>query len=173
MSVIVIEPVRYEDERGWFSETFQASRYAALGVPSEFAQDSVSFSRRHVLRGLHLQQPHAQGKLVQCLRGTVLDVAVDVRDGSPTFGQHVSHELSEENGVQLWIPEGFAHGFVVLSNEALFHYKCTVPYDPDGQVSIRWDDPELGIDWQVAAPVLSPKDAAAPRLSELRQAPRT
>ena len=169
MSVINIEPARFADERGWFSETFQAARYAALGVPTQFAQDSVSFSRRHVLRGLHMQHPHAQGKLVQCLRGTVLDIAVDVRDGSPTFGEHVTHELSEQNGVQLWIPEGFAHGFVVLSDEALFHYKCTVPYDPDGQVSIRWDDPELGIDWRVEAPILSEKDAAAPPLRTLQR----
>ena len=168
MSVIVIEPQRYKDDRGWFSETFQAQRYAALGIPTVFAQDSVSWSRRHELRGLHLQEPHAQGKLVSCLSGTVLDVAVDLRDGSPTYGEHVSHELSAENGVQLWIPEGYAHGFVVLGDEALFHYKCTVPYDPNGQVSIRWTDPDLGIDWQVESPVLSEKDANAPLLTALR-----
>jgi dTDP-4-dehydrorhamnose 3,5-epimerase len=164
VSVIVVEPARYEDERGWFSESFQRDRYAALGIPTEFAQDSLSLSHKHVLRGLHLQEP-AQGKLVTCLTGTIYDVAVDVRPGSRTYKQWIAHELSGENGKQLWIPEGYAHGFVVLSDEALFHYKCTTPYAPDGQISIRWDDPELGIDWPVRDPVLSAKDAAAPLLT--------
>jgi len=167
VSVIVVEPTRYEDDRGWFSESFQASRYAALGIPTEFAQDSLSWSRKHVLRGLHLQRP-AQGKLVQCMSGVVFDVAVDVRPDSPTFKQWVAHELSGENGKQLWIPEGYAHGFVVLSDEALFHYKCTTPYAPDGQISIRWDDPEIGVDWPVCDPVLSEKDRNAPPLSALQ-----
>jgi len=164
--VIVVEPTRYADERGWFAETFQKDRYAALGIPTEFAQDSVSLSRKHVLRGLHFQCP-LQGKLVQCLRGEVFDVAVDVRLDSPTFGQWVGHRLSEENGKQLWIPEGYAHGFVVLSEEALFHYKSTTPYAPDGQLSIRWDDPDIGVEWPIDNPILSQKDRDAPLLSEL------
>ena len=156
--IIVVEPERFEDERGWFMESFRAERYAALGIPTEFAQDSLSWSRKHVLRGLHLQDP-AQGKLVQCLSGAVYDVAVDVRKDSPTYKHWVAHELSGENGKQVWIPEGYAHGFLVLSDEALFSYKCTVPYAPDGQISIRWDS--FGIDWPVKDPILSEKDAAA------------
>jgi dTDP-4-dehydrorhamnose 3,5-epimerase len=162
--VRVFEPRRFEDDRGWFQETYQASN-----LPQTFAQDSLSHSRKHVLRGLHLQHPHLQGKLVYCLVGRVLDVAVDLRADSATYGQHVAHELSADNGKQLWIPEGFAHGFVVLSDEALFAYKSTVPYDPNGQVSIRWNDPALGIDWGVTDPVLSEKDANAPLLSDLAQ----
>lgn len=167
MSVIVVEPPRFEDERGWFSETFRKERYEALGIPTGFAQDSLSWSRKHVLRGLHLQRP-AQGKLVMCVVGKVFDVAVDVRRDSPTFGTWVGHELSEENGRQLWIPEGFAHGFVVLSEGALFHYKSTVPYAADGQLSIRWDDPDIAIHWPVDDPVLSEKDRDAPPLSALQ-----
>jgi len=165
--VIVVEPRRFEDERGWFAETFQRDRYAALGIPGEFAQDSLSWSRKHVLRGLHLQRP-AQGKLVMCVVGEVFDVAVDVRPDSPTFGTWVGHTLSAENGLQLWIPEGFAHGFLVLSESALFHYKSTVPYAPGGQLSIRWDDPDIGIDWPIREPVLSEKDRDAPPLSALQ-----
>ena len=146
-------------------ESFQAARYAEHGIPTEFAQDSLSWSGARVLRGLHLQHPRAQGKLVSCLQGEVLDVAVDVRPGSSTFGSHTTHLLSADNGHQVWIPEGFAHGFVVLGESALFHYKCTRDYDPRGQLSIRWDDPELAINWHIASPVLSPKDAAAPLLS--------
>jgi len=164
VSVVVVEPERHDDERGWFRETFRADRYRELGIPSEFAQDSLSWSRKHVLRGLHLQDP-AQGKLVYCLQGTVWDVAVDVREGSPTFGKWEAHELSGENGKQVWIPEGYAHGFVVLSDGALFAYKSTVPYEPEGQIAIRWDDPQIGIEWPICEPVLSAKDAAAPPLS--------
>ena len=162
--VLIIEPARYRDDRGWFMESFQAERYAEHGIRATFAQDSVSWSEAGVLRGLHLQHPGAQGKLVCCLEGEVLDVAVDVRPGSATFGKHITHLLSATNGQQLWIPEGFAHGFVAGRAGALFHYKCTRPYVPAGQVSIRWDDPKLAIDWGIVAPVLSEKDARAPLL---------
>jgi len=164
--VLRIEPQRFEDERGWFNEAFRASAYAAWGIPASFPQDSVSRSRRGVLRGLHFQHPAAQGKLVSCLEGEVLDVAVDLRLGSPTFGRHVATRLSSANGIQKWIPEGFAHGFLVLSNWALFHYKCTREYDPGGQFSIRWDDPELGIEWPIASPAVSIRDATAQSFSD-------
>ena len=166
--VMVIEPRRFEDDRGWFMETFKQCRSR-----QRFEQDSLSYSKRNVLRGLHMQLPHAQGKLVYCVTGRVRDVAVDLREGSPTYGQHVVHEISAEDGRQIYIPEGFAHGFVVLSEDALFAYKSTVPYDPDGQVSIRWDDPDLGIDWGVTDPILSEKDADAPLLRDASRDLRT
>ena len=162
--VLIIEPTRFQDDRGWFMESFQAERYAEHGIPTTFAQDSLSWSTAGVLRGLHLQHPGAQGKLVSCLRGEVLDVAVDVRPNSATFGKHITHLLSAANSQQLWIPEGFAHGFVAGRAGALFHYKCTRAYDPDGQLSIRWNDPDIAVDWQNDAPSLSPKDAEAPLL---------
>jgi dTDP-4-dehydrorhamnose 3,5-epimerase len=162
--VLLIEPRRFEDSRGWFAESFQAHRYAEHGIPTGFAQDSLSWSGKHVLRGLHMQVPRAQGKLVSCLRGEIFDVAVDLRPGSPTERQCVVNRLTESNGHQLWIPPRFAHGFLVLGDGALFHYKCTEPYDPAGQLSIRWNDPELSIPWPVQAPILSEKDAAAPLL---------
>jgi dTDP-4-dehydrorhamnose 3,5-epimerase len=130
-----------------------------------FVQDNLSRSARGVLRGLHLQNPKAQGKLVAVLRGAVRDVAVDVRVGSPTFGQHVAVELTEENRRQFWVPRGFAHGFVVLSETADFFYKCDELYSPADEIVVRWDDPELAIDWAVSSPTLSPRDAAAPSLA--------
>lgn len=165
--VLLLEPRVFRDERGWFLETWRDARYAEAGVAPRFVQDNVSVSRRGVIRGLHYQEPGAQGKLVSVLRGRVLDVAVDVRAGSPTFGRWVGYELSDENGHQLWIPEGFAHGFSVLSGEAVFAYKCTAPYVPAGERTVRWDDPDLAIDWRVADPVVSDKDREGRFLRDL------
>jgi dTDP-4-dehydrorhamnose 3,5-epimerase len=166
--VLLIEPRVFRDGRGHFLETWSAERYAALGLPASFVQDNVSASRRGVLRGLHFQHPHAQGKLVQVLRGAVFDVAVDVRFGSPTFGRWVGAELSADNARQLWVPAGFAHGFQVTSAEdAVFLYKCTECYAPAAEATIRWDDPEIGIRWPLPDPVLSGKDAEAPPLAEI------
>ena len=165
--IVIVHPRVLADARGDFRELFHADRYAAAGLPATFVQDNVSRSRRGVLRGLHLQSPNAQGKLVAVVAGAVLDVAVDVRRGSPTFGRWAAVELTAENGVQLWIPPGFAHGFVVLGEGATFAYKCTAPYCPADELTVRWDDPALAIDWRVDAPVLSEKDAAAPTLAEI------
>ena len=164
--VLLIEPAVYRDERGSFIETFRDERYAKHGITGPFVQDSLSLSHRGVLRGLHLQWPRAQGKLVYVVQGEVFDVAVDVRQDSPTFRRWVGHTLSGDDGRQMWIPPGFAHGFVVTSEKALFAYKCTEAYDPGGEVAIRWNDPEVAIDWPVDDPVLSPRDAAAPLLRD-------
>ena len=165
--VVEFRPRVFGDERGFFLESFNGRRYAEAGVPDAFVQDNLSRSARGVLRGLHYQHPEAQGKLVQVLEGTVFDVAVDIRHGSPTFGRWVGVELRAPVVNQLWIPPGFAHGFCVTSDSALFLYKCTAYYDPGGDFSLRWDDPQLGIDWPVAEPVLSAKDGAAPTLAEM------
>jgi dTDP-4-dehydrorhamnose 3,5-epimerase len=169
--VIIIEPKLFGDQRGFFLETFQFHRYAEHGISRPFVQDNMSRSVYGVLRGLHLQNPLTQGKLVSALRGKVLDVAVDVRVGSPNFGRHVAVELSEENRRQLWVPRGFAHGFVVLSETADFFYKCDDLYSPKDEVSIRWDDPAIGIDWGVEKPSLSAKDADAALLSDVKNLP--
>lgn len=169
---VVIEPRLFGDQRGFFLETYQFPRYSEHGVTCPFVQDNLSRSARGVLRGLHLQNPFPQGKLVTVLRGKVLDVAVDVRVGSPNFGRHVAVELSEENRRQLWVPRGFAHGFVVLSETADFFYKCDDLYSPKDEVSIRWNDPAIGIDWGVETPSLSAKDADAPLLAEIKNLPR-
>lgn len=168
--VLVVEPNVLRDARGFFLETWQAARYREAGIALPFVQDNLSKSRRGTLRGLHLQHPRDQGKLVGVPLGRVLDVAVDVRIGSPTFGRHVAVELSDENHRQLWIPPGFAHGFQVLSDEALFAYKCTDLYDPACELGVRWDDPDVGIAWPVASPTVSAKDVALPRLSEIDRA---
>jgi dTDP-4-dehydrorhamnose 3,5-epimerase len=168
--VLILEPRRYEDSRGYFFELCNERRLAETGLPVGFVQDNVSRSVRGVLRGLHYQHPSGQGKLVTVLSGVVFDVAVDVRRGSPTFGQWVGEYLSEENGRQLYIPEGFAHGFVVLSDFALFHYKCTEYYDPKAEHTILWNDPDLGIEWPVVDPVLSEKDRRGVRLRDLQTA---
>lgn len=164
--VLLIKPRLFRDERGRFLETWRASAYDAHGV-GPFVQDNVSVSRRNVLRGLHLQHPGAQGKLVNVLRGRVFDVGVDVRVGSPTFGKWVGAELSDENGFQLYIPPGFAHGFVTLSDEVVFGYKCTTYYAPQSERTVRWDDPAIAVAWPCDEPVLAPKDAAAPSLAEI------
>lgn len=150
--VLLIEPKVHGDARGFFTELFQAERYAQHGVREPFVQDNLSLSRRGVLRGLHFQNPHAQGKLVSVLTGEVFDVAVDIRRGSPTFGRWTSAILSGTNHHQLWIPAGFAHGFLVMSDEALFSYKCTELYHPAAERVIRWDDPEIGIAWPLTEP---------------------
>lgn len=165
--VLLIEPRVFRDERGYFTETWHQSRYADVGIPGPFVQDNLSYSTKGVLRGLHYQWPAAQGKLVSVLRGEVFDVAVDVRRGSRTFGRWVGEVLSAGNARQLWIPEGFAHGFVVLSDDALFQYKVTAPYAPADEVTLRWDEPAFGIEWPVAHPRLGARDADAPALDAL------
>ncbi|MEH2491793.1 dTDP-4-dehydrorhamnose 3,5-epimerase [Bradyrhizobium rifense] len=170
--VLIIEPKLFGDQRGFFLETYQFERYAQSGVAQPFVQDNLSRSRHGVLRGLHLQNPGTQGKLVTALRGRVLDVAVDVRVGSPNFGRHVAVELNEENRRQLWVPRGFAHGFAVLSETADFFYKCDALYSPKDEISVRWNDPAIGIDWGLADPSLSPKDADAPLLADVKNLPR-
>jgi len=170
--VLLIEPRLIGDARGFFMETYRSDRYAACGIARPFIQDNLSRSAKGVLRGLHVQHRQSQGKLVSVLRGRVLDVAVDVRRGSPTFGAHVAVELSEENRRQLWIPRGFAHGFLVLSDVADLAYKCDNLYSPGDESVVRWNDPELAIAWGVENPILSARDAAAPLLREIRDLPK-
>jgi dTDP-4-dehydrorhamnose 3,5-epimerase len=165
--VVILEPKVYRDPRGYFMETWNLARYAALGLPETFVQDNLSYSTRGVLRGLHYQHPCAQGKLVSVLRGEVYDVAVDIRVGSPTFGRWVGVPLSDENKRELYIPPGFAHGFVVTSETALFCYKCTEYYQPQSEASVLWNDPALGITWPLGEPALSAKDQTAPRLADI------
>jgi dTDP-4-dehydrorhamnose 3,5-epimerase len=169
--LVIIEPRLVGDPRGFFLETFQAERYLPWGISRPFVQDNLSRSTFGVLRGLHLQNPKAQGKLVTVLRGRVLDVAVDVRLGSPTFGRHIAIELSEDNRRQLWVPRGFAHGFVVLSETADFFYKCDELYSPSDEIAIRYNDPAIGIEWGIETPKLSGKDAQAPLLAEVPRLP--
>jgi dTDP-4-dehydrorhamnose 3,5-epimerase len=169
--VLIVEPKLFGDQRGFFLETYQFQRYVEAGIHRPFVQDNMSRSASGVLRGLHLQNPFTQGKLVSAMRGRVLDVAVDVRVGSPNFARHVAVELSEENRRQLWVPRGFAHGFVVLSETADFFYKCDDQYSPKDEVSIRWNDPAIGIKWGIDNPSLSAKDAAAPLLAEIKNLP--
>ena len=165
--VKLISPDVFHDHRGFFIETFQCDRYATKGIGHRFVQDNLSFSKRGILRGMHLQYPHPQGKLVYVLQGEVFDVAVDVRVGSPTFGQWVGEVISAENKRQLWVPEGFAHGFCVTSETALFVYKCTDFYNRATEISLRWDDPDVGIDWPISNPELADKDAQAPCLRDI------
>jgi dTDP-4-dehydrorhamnose 3,5-epimerase len=165
----IIEPRIFGDERGFFLETFQAVRYEQeAGIDLPFVQDNHSRSARGVLRGLHFQKTKPQGKLVRVVRGEVYDVAVDIRKGSATFGEWEGVILSEDNKKQFWVPPGFAHGFVVLSDTADFEYKCTDYYDPSDEGSILWSDPDLDIPWPIANPVLSTKDESAKRLVDLR-----
>ena len=165
----IIEPSVFGDERGFFLETFQVIRYEQeAGIDLPFVQDNHSRSARGVLRGLHFQKTKPQGKLVRVVRGEVYDVAVDIRKGSATFGEWEGVILSEENKKQFWMPPGFAHGFVILSDTADFEYKCTDYYDPCDEGSILWSDPDLDITWPITNPVLSTKDASAKRLSDLR-----
>lgn len=170
MPIKLIKPRRFADDRGWFSETYNARTYAALGVTVAFCQDNHSMSRpAGVLRGLHFQRPpHAQAKLVRCVRGAIWDVAVDIRTGSPTFGRFVATELTAENGWQLFVPEGFAHGFVTLAPDTEVEYKVSDFYSPDCDGGLIWNDPDLAVPWPLAdgAPILSDKDQKLPRLSE-------
>jgi dTDP-4-dehydrorhamnose 3,5-epimerase len=163
----LIDPVVHGDERGSFFEGWNQAAWARQGLDLTFVQSNVSVSRRGVLRGLHYQWPHPQGKLVSVLEGEVYDVAVDIRRGSPGFGRWTAAVLSAENRREFWIPEGFAHGFVVLSERAIFHYLCTAPYVREADAGLRWDDARLAIDWPVSAPNLSGKDAGLPFLDEV------
>ncbi|MBN6150353.1 dTDP-4-dehydrorhamnose 3,5-epimerase [Xanthomonas sp. AmX2] len=167
---LVIEPAVFGDERGFFFETWNAERFGQHGLPTKFVQSNVSSSSKGVLRGLHYQWPNPQGKLVSVLEGEVYDVAVDIRQGSPHFGRWTAAVLSAENKKQFWIPEGFAHGFAVLSERAIFSYLCTAGYDKAADASVRWDDARIGIDWPIGSPVLSDKDAKAPFLEEIAAA---
>lgn len=165
--VLIVDPEVHGDERGFFLETFQAVRFAQeTGADVTFVQDNHSRSRRGVLRGLHAQKKHPQGKLVRAARGEVFDVAVDIDPASATFRQWVGVMLSDTNHRQLWIPPGYAHGFQVLSEIADFEYKCTDYYDPDDEIGVVWNDPDVGIEWPLSAPTLSAKDRA---LSSLRR----
>lgn len=168
--VLILTPGRIGDQRGFFSETWSRPRFAEAGIDVDFVQDNLSMSEAAgTVRGLHFQAPpRAQAKLVRCGRGRVFDVAVDIRRGSPTFGKWAGVELSFENGRQLFLPAGFAHGFATLEPASELVYKCSDTYAPEAEGAIRWDDPEIGIDWPVkGAPILSGKDAAAPFFSEL------
>lgn len=167
--VVLIKPRTFGDARGYFFETWQDDKFAAAGISARFVQDNHSHSTRHTLRGLHFQIEQPQGKLVRVSRGEVFDVAVDIRRSSPRFGQWVGAVLSETNHQMLWVPAGFAHGYLALSEEVDFLYKCTDYYAPQHERAIRWDDPQLSIAWPLAAgvmPILSGKDAAAPTLNE-------
>lgn len=169
-TLILISPERHGDHRGFFAETYSRRKYTELGIEDEFVQDNHSLSRDvGTLRGLHYQAPpHAQAKLVRCGRGALFDVAVDIRSGSPTFGQWEGYELTAENGEQLYVPVGFAHGFVTLEPDSEIVYKCSDYYAPETEGAILWNDPDISIDWPTDAdPILSEKDAVAPLLSEL------
>lgn len=163
--LVLFEPPVHRDDRGWFMESWNRARYS--GLP-EFVQDNVSRSRKGVLRGLHYQHPNEQAKLLTVLHGEVYDVAVDIRVGSPTFRRWTAVHLSAENARQLFVPAGFAHGFVSLADRTVLTYKCSALYDPDAEHTLLWDDPSLGIDWPVHAPVLSPKDRAGLPLATLQ-----
>jgi dTDP-4-dehydrorhamnose 3,5-epimerase len=165
--VLLVEPRVFSDARGFFLERYHAERYAAHGLAARFVQDNHSRSRRGALHGLHFQRLHPQGKLVECVRGEVYDVVVDLRKSSLTFGRWHGITLSDAPPRQLWIPPGLAHGFCVLSEEADFLYKCTDYYRPDDEGGLVWDDPDLAIAWPVEAPLLSEKDRRLPRLRDL------
>ena len=163
-----MEPDVYSDERGFFLETWNSTHYEKAGIKDSFVQDNVSFSKKGVLRGLHFQYPQSQGKLVLVLSGEVVDVAVDIRNDSPTFGQWISEVLSDVNHRQMYVPPGFAHGYCVTSETAVFSYKCTDFYNPGSEGGIIWNDPDINIDWPMEEPILSPKDADYPRLKDIR-----
>jgi dTDP-4-dehydrorhamnose 3,5-epimerase len=160
--VLILKPDVYSDERGYFFESYNEKIFTEFGIASNFVQDNISKSRKNTIRGLHYQVgEYAQGKLCEVLFGRVLDVAVDIRKGSPTYGKYTAAELSDENHYLIWIPEGFAHGFAVLSAEALFHYKCTQFYSKPHERALNYADPQLAIDWRVANPIVSDKDRSA------------
>ena len=167
--LLEIFPTVFGDHRGYFYESYNKEAFANIGVHHEFVQDNQSLSNKGVLRGLHFQNPpFAQGKLVRVIKGSVLDVVVDIRVGSPTYGQHHKVLLSGENKLQFWIPPGFAHGFLTLEDQTIFSYKCTEVYNKESEGSVLWNDPELGIVWDVKDPMLSPKDIEAKPLAELQ-----
>ena len=165
--VIIVEPDIYKDHRGFFLESYNQKIYRENGIDANFVQDNHSKSEKGILRGMHNQNPNPQAKLVRVIKGAVLDVAVDVRIGSPTFGKWVSVELSEDNFRHLFVPQGFLHGFYVLSDTAEFQYKCDNFYSKQDEISVRWDDPQIGIDWPVKEPILSEKDKNAPLLKDI------
>ncbi len=166
--VLIVEPKLFGDHRGWFMETWQEEKYRDAGIAGPFVQDNMALSSHGILRGLHVQQPYSQGKLVQVVSGEVFDVAVDIRTGSPWFGKWVGVLLSADNHRQLWVPPGFAHGYVVTSNQAVFSYKCTDFYHPETEFSVLWNDPDIGIDWPIVGPpCLSEKDQTAPLLRNI------
>lgn len=167
--VLLLTPRRFPDDRGSFAELWEGERYRALGLPATWAQDNISVSRRGVIRGLHFQWPRAQGKLVTVLHGEVLDAMVDVRVGSPTFGQALTVTLSSRDLRQIWIPRGIAHGFCAVEEGTVLGYKCDGRYDPAAERTLRWDDPALGIRWPVDDPIVAAKDAAGRRLSEFHE----
>ncbi len=164
----IIDPVVFEDDRGYFLESFRTELLKENGIDVHFVQDNISKSFRDTIRGLHYQKEKPQAKLVQCMKGAILDVAVDVRKNSKTFGNYVAVKLTEENHRQLFIPEGFAHGFSVVSDEAIVHYKCSEYYDQASERGIRWDDPLIRINWDVSRPILSEKDRKQPLFSSLK-----
>ena len=165
--VIIIKPDVFGDDRGYFFESFHEEKFAQLGIKGPFVQDNESSSQKDVLRGLHFQrEPFAQGKLVRVIRGAVLDIAVDIRRSSPTFGKWVSMKLTGKNKWICWIPAGFAHGFVTLEDDTVFTYKCTATYNKASEGSVRWNDPELNINWGITSPLLSEKDILAPLLKD-------
>ncbi len=165
--LLIIRPRVFEDDRGYFFESFRLDKMRESGVTLDFVQDNESKSQKGVLRGLHFQNPpFEQGKLVRVVKGAVLDVAVDIRRDSQTYGEWLSQELSEDNKTMLWIPPGFAHGFLTLKDDTIFQYKCTNYYNKESEGSIRWNDPDLNIDWGVENPVVSEKDRTAPFFSE-------
>jgi dTDP-4-dehydrorhamnose 3,5-epimerase len=169
--VLLIEPKVFADDRGFFIETYRADVFREAGIGDAFVQDNHSRSAHGVLRGLHYQEPNAQGKLVRCTRGAIFDVAVDIRRGSPSFGRWFGIELSDANKLMLWIPAGFAHGFCALEDNSDLVYKCTSLYDAASDRSLLWNDPDIGIEWPIKEPVLSPKDANAPRLADTATLP--
>lgn len=166
--VRIVELQRFGDERGWFCELWQKERYQKLEIGDAFVQDNLAYSQQGVLRGLHAQNPFAQGKLVSVYQGAVFDVAVDIRSGSPTFGKWCGYHLSGMESLQVYVPPGFAHGYYVLEDNTFFAYKCTDYYHPETQFSIRWDDAAIGIEWPlVGDPVIAEKDRSAPLLSQI------
>lgn len=168
-AVKIIEPRVFEDDRGYFFEAYRKSVLAEAGIEDEFIQDNVSKSYRNAIRGLHYQIQNPQAKLVQCLRGSILDVAVDLRQDSPSFGNYVAIKLSDVSKRMLYIPKGFAHGFSVLSDEAIVAYKCSDYYNAEGERGVRWDDPIIRINWDVSRPILSEKDRKLPLFSSIKE----
>jgi len=166
--VFIIEPDVYEDDRGFFMETFHNERYRKLlGINLDFVQDNISRSSKNVLRGMHFQKNYPQGKIVKASRGEILDVVVDLRKGSPTYGTWESFRLSEKNKLQVWIPPGFAHGFLVMSDSADIDYKCTEYYHPEDELCLMWNDPEVAIDWTINEPIVTGKDKKGLSLKDL------
>ncbi|TMA36568.1 MAG: dTDP-4-dehydrorhamnose 3,5-epimerase [Deltaproteobacteria bacterium] len=166
--VVLVEPQVYRDDRGFLLETFSVEKYRAGGIDAVFVQDNHSHSKRGTLRGLHAQNPNAQGKLLRVVAGEIFDVVVEARRGSPIYGHFVTAVLSADNFKQIYVPPGLLHGFVVTSESAQVEYKCTAYYRPDAEFSVAWNDPDLAIPWPIDAPALSPKDAAAPRLRDVQ-----